>query len=85
MKLICINRIKVQNANAVAGLTTGSVSPTAVMGATHTLQRKIDQHYSQEPIKLLGTAMIVHEHHQHTFKNDNGAIKFTQSRNAPYL
>ncbi|AWT49255.1 hypothetical protein DLE54_06790 [Psychrobacter sp. YP14] len=85
MKLICINRIKVQNANAVAGLTTGSVSPTAVMGATHTLQRKIDQHYSQEPIKLLGTAMIVHDHHQHTFKNDNGAIKFTQSRNAPYL
>lgn len=85
MKLICINRIKVQNANAVAGLTTGSISPTAIMGATHALQRKIDDHFKDDRLELLGTAMIVHEHHQHTFKNDNGAIKFTQSRNSPYL
>lgn len=85
MKLICINRMKVQNANAVAGLTTGSISPTAIMGVTHALQRKMDDHFKDNSLELLGTAMIVHEHHQHTFRNDNGAIKFTQSRNSPYL
>ncbi len=85
MKLISINGIQVQNANAVAGITTGAISPTAIMGVTHTLQRKIDNYFKEDPLELLGTAMIVHEHHQHTFRNDNGAIKFTQSRNAPYL
>lgn len=85
MKLICINGIDVQNANTVAGLTTGTIGPTAILGATHALQRKINQYFKEDPLELLGTAMIVHDHHQHTFRNDNGAIKFTQSRNAPYL
>ncbi len=85
MKLISINGIQAQNINAVAGLTTGAISPTAIMGITHTLQRKINNDFKEDPLELLGTAMIVHEHHQHTFRNDNGAIKFTQSRNAPYL
>ena len=85
MRLICINGIDIQNANAVAGFTTGVISPTAIMGVTHALQRKMNQHFTQEPIQLLGTAMVVHDHHQHTFRNDNGAIKFTQSRNSPYL
>ena len=85
MKLISINGIQVQNTNAVAGLTTGGVSPTAITGITHALQRKMNNYFKEDPLKLLGTAIIVHEHHQHTFRNDNGAIKFTQSRNAPYL
>lgn len=85
MKLIVIKDIEVQNANTVAGFTYGSIGATPILGFTEALNRKSQQHPDFCEVKLKGCAIITHDYHLHTFKNDNGAIKFTQSRNSPYL
>jgi len=79
---ILINRIKVQNANAVAGFTWGFPAITNFLGFTHSLSRQL-KGTAFEDTSLLSCAVIAHEHHVHSYGDykDN----FTQSKNPPYM
>lgn len=80
---ILINRIKVQNANAIAGFTWGFPAITHFLGFSHNLARKLNKKENFNGISLDGCAVISHKIQVHTYgKYDK---KFTQSRNPPYL
>ena len=81
---ILINRIKVQNANAIAGFTWGFPAITHFLGFTHNLSRKLAGEQRFNDISLTGCAVISHEHHVHTYRSSYD-YEFTQSRNPPYL
>ena len=83
-QFILISRIKVQNANAIAGFTWGFPAITHFLGFTHNLARKLAESDSFEDILLTGCAVISHEHHVHTYRSSYD-YEFTQSRNPPYL
>ncbi len=85
-RYILINRITVQNANAVAGFTWGFPAITHFLGFTHNLARKLTK--SESPyndIQMNGCAVICHKHHVHCYRSTTGDYEFTQSRNPPYL
>lgn len=82
IQYILINRIKVQNANAIAGFTWGFPAITHFLGFAHNISRKINTSVFSD-IKLGGCAVIAHEHHVHTYGNYGDS--FTQNRNPPYL
>lgn len=80
---ILINRIKVQNANAIAGFTWGFPAITHFLGFSHNLLRKLlDSQFND--ITLSGCAVIAHTHQVHTYRPSYD-FEFTQSRNPPYL
>lgn len=83
-KFILINRIKVQNANAIAGFTWGFPAITHFLGFTHNVARKLAEEEQYNDISLTGCVVISHEHHVHTYRSSYD-IEFTQSRNPPYL
>ena len=83
-QFILINRIKVQNANAIAGFTWGFPAITHFLGFTHNLARKLAEAEHFDDITLTGCAVISHEHHVHTYRPSYD-YEFTQSRNPPYL
>lgn len=82
IQYILINRIKVQNANAIAGFTWGFPAITHFLGFAHNISRKINLSVFSD-INLGGCAVIAHEHHVHTYGNYGDS--FTQNRNPPYL
>jgi CRISPR-associated protein Csy2 len=80
---ILLNRIKVQNANAIAGFTWGFPAITHFLGFSHNLSRKLLK-TDFEGISLKGCAVIAHDHKVHAYETSYGQ-GFTQSRNPPYL
>ncbi|MDP1775646.1 MAG: type I-F CRISPR-associated protein Csy2, partial [Moraxellaceae bacterium] len=56
---ILLERIKVQNANCIAGLTYGFPGITHFLGYTHALSRKIQERFG---IELTGCAVVCHDH-----------------------
>lgn len=79
---LLLSRIKVQNANAVAGFTWGFPAITHFLGFTHNLSRKLVRSKYQG-VSLKGCAVVAHEHHVHTFGKYND--RFLQSKNPAYL
>ena len=77
---LLINRISVQNANAIAGFTWGFPSITHFMGFTHNLSRKLSESRFND-FQLSGCGVVAHDHHVHTY---NGS-RFTQSKNPAYF
>ncbi len=57
--LLILRRIRVENANAVAGLTWGFPAVSAFLGFTHALSRKLPPEWGLE---LTGCGIICHEH-----------------------
>lgn len=83
MQFLLINKIKVQNANAIAGFTWGFPAITHFLGFTHNLERKLSANRNFPEIKLGGCGVISHSQDTHTFgKYDQS---FTQHRYQPYL
>lgn len=80
---ILISRLKVQNANAIAGFTWGFPAITHFLGFTHNLERKLKNTSEFADITLSGCAVIAHEQHVHTYGKFDA--EFTQHRNPPYL
>lgn len=80
---IVINRLKVQNANAIAGFTWGFPAITNFLGFVQNLSRKLADTEKYQEITLTGCAVIAHEHQAHTFGRYER--RFIQSRNPPYL
>lgn len=61
-KLILIERLKVQNANAISSsLTIGVPSITAFMGFAHQLQRLVSQSMPVTDFNVTGVGVIVHD------------------------
>ncbi len=81
---ILINRIKVQNANAIAGFTWGFPAITNFLGFTHNLSRKLKSKIDFQDISLSGCAVIANEHNVHCYKTAGG-ICFTQNKKPQYL
>jgi CRISPR-associated protein Csy2 len=81
---ILINKIEVQDANAIAGFTWGFPAITHFLGFTHNLSRKLTDNDAFNDLKIKGCVVISHNHHVKTYKN-YGEYEFTQSRNPPYL
>jgi CRISPR-associated protein Csy2 len=79
---ILINRVKVQNVNAVAGYTWGFPSITHFMGFTHNLLRKLSKSNFKN-FDLSGCGVIAHEQHVHTYGDWDD--KFVQNKTPPYL
>lgn len=80
---ILISRLKVQNANAIAGFTWGFPAITHFLGFTHNLERKLSETCEYSYVSLSGCAVIVHEHHTHGYGEYD--VQFTQSRNPAYF
>jgi len=82
-QFILINKLKIQNANTIAGFTWGFPAITHFLGYTHNLARKLTKENEFTDINLFGCAVIAHSHHVHTYGKYEA--EFTQSRNPPYL
>jgi len=82
-RYIVIKRIKVQNANTIAGFTWGFPAITNFLGFVQNLSRKLADTIDYQDITLTGCAVVAHEHQVHTFGRYER--RFTQSRNPPYL
>ena len=80
---IIINRIKVQNANAIAGFTWGFPAITNFLGFIHNLSRKLAYAEKYRDITLSGCGVIAHGHKTHTL--DSYERRFIQNRKPPYL
>lgn len=80
---IVLSRIKVQNANCIAGFTWGFPAITHFLGFTHALHRKLSEEYN---IALGGCAVVSHDYQLHVYKPSPRAnYEFIQSKNPPVL
>ena len=75
--LILLRRVRVENANAVAGLTWGFPAITHFMGFSHALSRRLTEKHG---LHIDGCAVVSHEHqiHAHTSGRD---YQFALTRN----
>lgn len=80
---ILIRRIKVQNANAIAGFTWGFPAITHFLGFSHNLSRKLSSSEFRD-ICIKGCVVICHEHEVHDYHSFYYSA-FTQNRTPPYL
>jgi len=83
---IILERIHVQNANCIAGLTFGFPAITQFLGFSHALQLKMQDIY---PIKVNGCAVFCHSHESHIFQVNTyqgkrtGDYTFIQRKSSP--
>ena len=75
--LILLRRIRVENANAIAGLTYGFPAITHFLGFAHALSRRLTETHG---LRIEGCAVVSHEHqiHAHTSGRD---YQFALTRN----
>ncbi len=81
---LLLNRIKVQNANAIAGFTWGFPAITHFLGFSHNLSRKLQNNPIYQNIVLTGCAVIAHQYHVHSYETSNG-ICFSQNKTPHYI
>ncbi len=75
---IVLSRIKVQNANCIAGFTWGFPAITHFLGFTHALHRKLSEEYD---VTLGGCAVVSHDYQLHVYKPKPTAnYEFIQSK-----
>lgn len=80
---LIINRLRVQNANCVAGFTWGFPAITHFLGFTHYLERETNADFG---ISVKGCAVICHDTLVHCYQSKSGRdFEFIQSKNPPYL
>lgn len=81
---LLIEKIKVQNANAVSGFTWGFPAITHFLGFSHNLNRKLKLNSDLSNVNLTGCAVIAHEQHVHAYK-DGSNTRFSQNKINHYL
>ena len=78
---IILERVHIQDANCIAGLTFGFPAITQFLGFSHALQLKIQDTY---PIKVNGCAIFCHSHSAHTYQAKGfGDHTFIQRKSSP--
>ena len=83
-QFIFINKIQVQDANCVAGLTWGFPSITGFLGFTHALSLKVQQSNFSRAKVCEQVMVVAHEHYHHTYENDYQIQRFSQKRGANF-
>ncbi|MDD3500080.1 MAG: type I-F CRISPR-associated protein Csy2 [Sulfurovum sp.] len=78
---LLLNRVKIQNANCIAGFTWGFPAITHFLGFTHHLHRQLSDRYG---VSFSGCAVISHEYIVHAYKPYSD-FEFIQSKNPAYL
>ncbi|QHM69950.1 type I-F CRISPR-associated protein Csy2 [Mixta intestinalis] len=63
--LIILRRVRVENANAIAGLTWGFPAITHFLGFTHALSLRL----AVEKLALTGCGVICHDHQVHAYRS----------------
>lgn len=80
--VLILRRIKVQNANAIAGLTWGFPAISNFLGFTHALQRQFDQVNTGRKLPFMGCGIICHQHEVQAYAaNDFANHVFALTRN----
>ena len=80
---LVLSRIKVQNANCIAGFTWGFPAVTHFLGFTHAIQRKLSKDYD---LSFNGCAIVTHDYQLRVYKpNPRANFEFIQSKNPPVL
>ncbi len=80
--VIVLRHIKVQNANAITGMTWGFPAVASFLGFTHALARKFNDKYEEHPITFLGCGIVCHHHQSLAHKtHEYGDYLFALSRN----
>jgi len=78
-RYITLNRIEIQNANCVAGLTFGFPAVTHFLGYVHALSRKLKKSHN---LTLEGCAIISHKNQIHAYQPKGfGEYVFALTRN----
>lgn len=75
--LILLPRVRIENANAVAGLTWGFPAITHFLGYTHALSRKLQ---ASDGLRLESCAVICHDHQVHAYSSGRD-YQFALTRN----
>ena len=77
--MLCLRHIKVENANAIAGLTYGFPAISNFLGFSHALSRALQQEYG---LTLGGCAVVCHQHQIHAVQPAGwGDYVFALTRN----
>jgi len=80
---LVLSRIKIQNANCIAGFTWGFPAISHFLGFTHAMQRELTEEFD---IALGGCGIVSHEHQLRVYKPTPRAnFEFIQSKNPPVL
>lgn len=84
---LVLSRIKIQNANTIAGFTWGFPAITQFLGFTHALNRKFSDGYNGHyPCELTGCMVIANKVDNKVYKPKEFAdLEFLQSKNPPVL
>lgn len=84
---LVLSRIKIQNANTVAGFTWGFPSITQFLGFTHALNRKFSDSYEGDyPCEFTGCMVIANKVDNRVYQPKEFAdLEFLQSKNPPVL
>ena len=78
--LLLLNNLRVENANAISGMTWGFPAPTNFLGFTHALSRKCQAKWGNHA-SLGGVGIICHSHQVHTQQPSGFEHVFALSRN----
>jgi CRISPR-associated protein Csy2 len=78
--LLLLKHLKVENANAISGMTWGFPSPTNFLGFAHALSRKCQAKWGVQA-SLGGVGIICHNHQVHTQRPSGFEHVFALSRN----
>ncbi|WP_348945669.1 type I-F CRISPR-associated protein Csy2 [Chitinibacter sp. FCG-7] len=77
--ILCIRHIKVENANAIAGLTYGFPAISSFLGFSHALSRVLQRDHG---LTLGGCAVVCHQHQVHAVQPAGwGDYVFSLTRN----
>ena len=69
--LLILDRVQVENANAIAGMTWGFPAVSAFLGFVHALERQYRAKSDTVPLKLLGCGIVCHEHQTHAYQAES--------------
>lgn len=75
--LIILHQVRVENANAIAGLTYGFPAITHFLGYSHALSRKLQ---SSHHLELVGCGVICHKQQVHAYSSGRDYV-FSLTRN----
>ena len=78
--LLLLKNIRVENANAISGLTWGFPAPSHFLGFVHALSRKCQVKWGEQA-SLGGVGIICHSHQVHTQRPSGFEHVFALSRN----
>ncbi len=75
---LILHNVRVENANAINGITWGFPAISHFLGFTHALER---QFTSSIPLQVMGCGVICHQHTSQAYKSAYGDRIFSQTRN----